>query len=173
MPADYNPKALYLKHINGHNYDLKPAKTGDAGMDLPVRVQGVKVEPDITHEIHGETVSIYIYEDHFFIPALGKAEVPCGFHVKIPDGHWGNIKARSSTGWKKSLNVFEGVIDSGYVGPMYVLVHNPTDKPVRVDDGSRLAQLVIIPAKHAEEVVVVDRMPETHRGESGFGSSGQ
>jgi len=171
--TEYNREALYVKYISDHKHELKPAKPLDIGMDLPSRVDGVKVTPDTTHEINGITKSIYIYDDHFFIPPGGKAEIPCGLHVKVPDDCWGNIKARSSTGWKKALDVFEGTIDAGYTGKLFVLAFNPTDKPVRVDDGDRLAQLILIPRLERQPgIIETDEMPKTARGESGFGSSG-
>lgn len=169
----YDPDALYIKHEDGKEYKLSPAIEGDIGMDLPARIDGVKVSPDMTHIIDGKEKSIYIYDDHFFIPPVGKAEVPTGFCIKVPSGMWGNIKARSSTGWIHGLAVFEGVIDELYVGPLFSLVYNPTDKPVRVNDGDRLAQLILCHSAYPQKIISVDEMPKTSRGTSGFGSTGR
>lgn len=172
--GEYESNSVYIKKLTDSNFKLGPAKEGDAGWDLPTRISlGVSVSPDITHKVSGEEKSLYIYDDHFFIPAGGRAEIPTGFRIKVPDGMWGNIRARSSTTWKKSLVVADNTLDSGYVGPCYVLVFNPTDRPFRVNEGDRLAQLVLIPKANPDKILIVDEMPETKRGVTGFGSTGE
>ena len=173
--VDYaNTKNLYyrLTHEGLPVWKLGPSKPGDVGMDLPVRIKDMEVDgvgpttlPDCEYFIN--------YLDGWVdIPAHGYAEIPAGLHVKIPDDAWGVIKPRSSTGWKKRLDVFEGVIDSNYVGQLKCLVFNPGNSPVRVHDGDRLAQLIIIKKYNLSEIVLIRDLPDTVRGESGFGSSG-
>ncbi len=98
------------------------------------------------------------------------ADMDTGFDIKVPDGHWGTIKSRSSTFKLRRLVVFEGVIDPGYTGMLSVLVWNPTFIPKIVRSGDRLGQLLI--HKHIECVTtIVNNMPQTSRGTKGFGST--
>lgn len=148
-------------------FKLEIAKPGDAGMDLPVVMNDkLKVAPHMDYYINTA-------ERWFDIPPHGFAEIPCGLAVKVPEDAWGNIRPRSSTGWKRRLSVTDATIDSGYTGPIYILVHNPNNTPVRVHEFDRLAQMVIIP-KHPYGGVVksVSELPDTARGNTGFGSSG-
>lgn len=161
---------LFIKYeqlLLDKKFSLKHAKPLDVGYDLPVVMNDkLKIEPHQDYYIN--------WKDRWFdIPPMGMAEIPCGLSVKIPDDAWGDIRPRSSTGWKKRLVVLNGTIDPGYVGPLFILVENPNGKTVRVNELDRLAQLVIIPKYHALTITMVDKLPVTERGETGFGSSGR
>lgn len=156
--------------VEEKDWNLKYAKPGDVGLDLPVVINPKnpaykpKVKPDRDYYINTE-------EAWIDIPGGGSAELSTGIRVFLPNNAWGNIKSRSSTGWKKRLEVFEGTIDSGYTGPLFILVRNPNDEPVRVYEGDRLAQLILIP-KHIPPVIArVNSLPDTVRGNTGFGST--
>jgi len=174
---------------------LKHAKTDDIGYDVPVVMNDkLKISPHKDYYIDWK-------ERWFDIPPMGIAEVPCGLAVKIPGAAWGNIKPRSSTGWKRHLVVYEGVIDSGFTGPLFVLVKNPNAETVRIHEFEKLAQLILIPkflvweaqedlsfgkgadkhelikktplAGYPIEIVSVDELPKTERSTDGFGSTGR
>jgi len=100
------------------------------------------------------------------------ASLPTGLRVKVGDNAWGMIRPRSSTFYKKNLFVAEGTIDPGYTGPLFITVFNP--KPVLhvVRNGERLAQLVPVPKFSYVEIRYVTELPQTARGEKGFGSTG-
>ncbi len=113
------------------------------------------------------------------VPALGWAEIPAGLSVKLPDDAWGYIKTRSCTAWKQHLIVSASTIDPGYTGLLGTLVYNPNFFPVRVYEydsktgkGDKLSQLILIPIYPLSKIVMVDTLPETERGDTGFGSSG-
>ena len=146
------------------DWDLRFAKDLDVGLDLPVLVQGVKFIKGYKGRSRAGK--------WFDIPPGSTAEVPTGLKVKVPDDSWGNIRSRSSTGFKLGLIVLDSVIDPGYTGPMFALVHNPTNVPVRIEQGMRLAQLVLIPVYRLKSIIKVDELPQTVRSETGFGSSG-
>jgi dUTP pyrophosphatase len=158
---------------------LIPAKEGDVGMDFPVRISGMEnfdtiLKPRIFHTGEKDHPEYIDYENGILtIPAGGYASLPSGIHVKIPDDAWGAIRPRSSTGWKKHIQVFEGTIDNGYTGQIACLVFNPHTTNIKVYDGDSLAQLVIIPKYDLKKVVVTDILPDTKRGDTGFGSSGK
>lgn len=100
-------------------------------------------------------------------------DLPCGINIEFPPGVWGMILGRSSTLRRKGLLVAQAVIDSGYTGPIFAGVQNLGRNPVKVNDGERIAQLVLFP--NVTDRVTVKKVRElsnTPRGERGFGSSG-
>ena len=98
-------------------------------------------------------------------------DIDTGWAVKIPDGFWGSVKARSSTFFNRRLIVHEGTIDAGYTGKLSIGVYNPGPKPVILGVGDRIAQLIILPLLIVDMVVVAE-LPPTERGAKGFGSTG-
>lgn len=97
-----------------------------------------------------------------------------GVKVAIPEGFFGMLTSRSSLGVKKGLSVAQGVgiIDSDYRGELLVPLHNRHHNNEIIEFGDRIAQLVLIPVAQAE-IVIVDELDETERGEGGFGSTGK
>lgn len=111
-----------------------------------------------------EAVSINPGETHF---------VKTGIAMEIPVGYVGLIYARSGLACKKGLAPANkvGVIDSDYRGEIMVALHNHSKDTVTVENGERIAQLVIAPYVTAA-FNVVDELEDTARGEGGFGSTG-
>jgi len=105
------------------------------------------------------------------VPAGSFKDVRTGLAIKVSDGFWGLVRPRSSTFFRRNLVVHEGTIDPGYTGELKIGVYNPGDLNIIVMAGERIAQLVIVPLV-IHEILVVDRLPETSRGSSGFGSTG-
>ena len=100
--------------------------------------------------------------------------IPTGIAAAIPEGYVGIMAVRSSMGVKNGINLANGigVIDSDYRGQMHVTLYNTTDEPYTVKCCDRIAQLMIVPVLHPT-LRVVDTLPETARGEGGFGSTGR
>lgn len=96
-----------------------------------------------------------------------------GIAVAIPDGYFGAVFARSGTATKRGLRPANcvGVIDSDYRGEIIVALHNDSDEIQEVNDGERIAQLVILPYLPIE-FDEVETLSETDRGAGGFGSTG-
>ena len=126
------------------------ATPGDAGVDL-------RASADVTIAAGG-----------------GRALVPTGISIAIPDGYAGFIQPRSGLAYKHGVTVLNtpGLIDSGYRGELKVLLIN-TDPTTdfEVVRGERIAQLVI---QEYEEVNFeeVQNLPDSERGLGGFGSTG-
>lgn len=97
--------------------------------------------------------------------------LPAGVHVEIPAGFVGVVKDRSSMA-KRGFTTSAGVIDSGYRGEVLILIRNQTDAAMTVEQGERIAQLLILPV-YTFPVEVVDSLTETERGSDGFGSTGR
>ena len=107
------------------------------------------------------------------IPPGGRAAVPTGLALGIPDGWVGLIHPRSGLARRHGLTVANapGTIDAGYRGEIEVLLVNLGDETVTIGVGDRVAQLVMQRVGNAT-VVEVDDLGETVRGYGGFGSTG-
>jgi dUTP pyrophosphatase len=104
-----------------------------------------------------------------------RASVGTGIAVAIPDGHAGLVLPRSGLAMKHGIALVNapGLIDAGYRGELRVLLLNTDrEETFEVEPGDRIAQLVIV-AHAAPELVEVERLTDSTRGEGGFGSSGR
>ena len=103
-----------------------------------------------------------------------RASIGTGLAFAIPDGYEGQIRPRS--GWARDQGVTlvnaPGTLDSDYRGEVCVLLINHGSSTVHIVPKQRIAQLVIAPVVQAE-LVEVDALPETARGDGGFGSTGR
>lgn len=127
------------------------ATPGDAGADLVAR------------------------EDVVLAPRGGRALVPTGAAVALPEGYAGFVQPRSGLALKHGVTCLNtpGLIDSGYRGELKVLlVNTDPEHPFTVRRGERIAQLVVQRVEHAA-FVEVDELPASVRGEGGFGSTGR
>ncbi|MCM1298492.1 MAG: dUTP diphosphatase [Firmicutes bacterium] len=113
-------------------------------------------------------------EDEITIEPGGTKTVPVGIAVEIPAGFGGFVFPRSSLATKHGIALPNcvGVIDSDYRGELCVPLINHGDEAFTVENGDRIAQLVIMPVENAE-YEAVDGLTDTARGEGGFGSTGK
>jgi dUTP pyrophosphatase len=124
------------------------AYDGDAGLDLAA-ADGVTIGP-------GE-----------------RAVVGTGLAVAIPHGYAGLVVPRSGLASREGIGKVNspGIIDSGYRGEVrVVLLNTDRTKEFTVEPGMRIAQLVVVPVP-AVRLVETDHLPDSERGERGFGSS--
>jgi len=103
-----------------------------------------------------------------------RAQVPTGIAVAIPEGHAGLVLPRSGHAARHGIALVNspGLIDAGYRGEIKVLLINHGEEDVSFQRGERIAQLVII-ALPGVVVREVDDLPESQRGDGGFGSTGR
>lgn len=108
------------------------------------------------------------------IPAGQTVKVRTGIAVAIPDGYFGAIFARSGLATKSGLRPANcvGVVDSDYRGEVIVALHNDSEEIRYVENGERIAQLVVMPYLPID-LYEVDELDETARGTGGFGSTGK
>lgn len=118
---------------------------------------------------------IYAYLANKIIIAPGETYlVPTGISLEIPEGYAGFIYARSGLSSKKGLAPANkvGVVDADYRGQVFVALFNHSKNPQEIENGERIAQLVIAPFLKAE-FNEVDELSDTVRGQGGFGSTGK
>lgn len=112
----------------------------------------------------GETVVINPHETKL---------IHTGIAMEIPTGYAGLVYARSGIASKRGLAPANkvGVIDSDYRGEIMVALHNHSESVQTIENGERIAQLVIAPYITAN-FILSDELDDTNRGEGGFGSTG-
>lgn len=103
-----------------------------------------------------------------------RAAVPTGFAIQLPAGFEGQVRPRSGRAISEGLTMINapGTIDADYRGEVKVLLVNLGEAEVTIRPGDRIAQLVIAPVAHAE-LVEVEKLDESPRGEGGFGHTGR
>ena len=125
--------------------------------------------PTRAHE-HDAGWDLYSSEQTFLISSKRKL-VSTAISLVIPDGHVGLIWPRSGLAAKKGIDVFAGVIDSGYRGEIKVCLYNSSGINFEINKGDRIAQIIFHKLPQTE-MLEVDSLDDSIRGDSGFGSSG-
>lgn len=133
------------------NFPLPKYETaGSAGMDLSANI------------------------DSSVIIAKGQRKlIPTGLFIGLPNGYEAQIRPRSGLAIKHGITVLNtpGTIDSDYRGEIMVILINLSDTDFVIENGMRIAQIVISPIVQAN-LIKVDSLDDTHRGDKGFGSTG-
>lgn len=102
------------------------------------------------------------------------AKIGTGIAAALPAGYFGAIFARSGLATKQNLRPANcvGVVDSDYRGEFIVCLHNDSDEVRIINNGERIAQLVLMPFMEMD-FTITDTLDETERGMGGFGSTGK
>ncbi len=136
----------------GEGLDLPAAATGgSAGMDLRAAIADpVTIEPG------------------------GRALISAGFRMALPRGYEAQVRPRSGLALRHGVTVLNspGTIDSDYRGTVAVILVNLGDEAFVVQRGERIAQMVVAPVTRAQ-LRSVNALPESARGEGGFGHTGR
>ena len=112
-------------------------------------------------------------DEHMVLKPMERKLIPTGLSIELPVGFEAQIRPRSGLAFKFGISIVNspGTIDADYRGEIGVIVVNLSKDPFVINDGERIAQLVI--AKHERaEWVEVNELTKTSRGEGGFGSTG-
>jgi dUTP pyrophosphatase len=142
---------MQINIINKSNHDLPEYETlASAGMDLRANIS-----EDIT------------------LKPLDRTIVKTGLFIELPIGFEAQVRPRSGLAAKKGITVLNapGTIDADYRGEIGVILVNISNEPFVIENGERIAQLVIAKHERASWNVVAE-LSETKRGEGGFGSTG-
>lgn len=143
---------INFKKLSSHAIIPTKAHIGDAGFDLYASFPN----------IHWPTRTILPNEI---------CKIPTDIALEIPEGWCGIICDRSSLG-SCGLKVMGGVIDSSFRGNIIVCLMNLSDNNVVIDNGFKVAQLLILPVPNVHLIETTD-LSLTHRNTKGFGSTGQ
>lgn len=142
---------ITVKVVNrGHQQLPAYATPQSAGMDLRANLE--------------EPVTLHPFERRL---------IPTGLHIALPEGYEAQVRPRSGLALKHGITVLNtpGTIDADYRGEVGVVLINLSQQDFVVNDGERIAQMVI--ARHEQgELVVVEELDETERGAGGYGHTG-
>lgn len=100
-----------------------------------------------------------------------RALIKTGLSLSIPDGYYGRIAPRSGLAYKHGIDVLAGVIDADYRGELGVILYNSGMNDFEINEGDRVAQLIIEKC-HKVEWIEVNELETSVRSEGGFGSTG-
>ena len=133
----------------------------------------VKLPSYKTKGSSGMDLMAFLNEPISITPQTSKL-IPTGISIAIPENTEVQIRPRSGLAAKNNISILNtpGTIDSDYRGELKVILYNHGDREFIVNNGDRIAQMVLVPIIKAtfEEV---ESLPETIRGEGGFGSTGK
>ncbi|HEV7180742.1 MAG TPA: dUTP diphosphatase [Candidatus Baltobacteraceae bacterium] len=149
-------------------------------MDTRVRValvrlpesEGLPLPAYMSEHAAGADVCAAITDDLTLAPGA-RALVPAGFCIALPPGFEAQIRPRSGLALKHGVTCLNtpGTIDADYRGPVGVILANLGAEPVVIRRGDRIAQMIVAPVAQAQ-FDVVDDLPQSLRGNGGFGSTG-
>lgn len=142
---------MKVEIVNKSKHELpKYATAGSAGMDIRANI-----------------------EQPIVLKPLERCLVPTGLHIALPEGYEAQIRPRSGLALKKGLTVLNspGTIDVDFRGEIGVILINLSSEDFTINDGERIAQMVITRYEQAEWEPV-ETLDETERGTGGFGHSG-
>ena len=142
---------MKVKVVNKSKHDLPNYSTiASAGMDIRANI-----------------------DKPFTLKPLERTIVKTGLFLELPVGYEAQVRPRSGLAFKKGITVLNspGTIDADYRGEIGVLLVNLSDKEFVVEDGERIAQLVVA-AHQQPKWKIKESLSQTIRGEGGFGSTG-
>ncbi len=103
-----------------------------------------------------------------------RATVPTGVSIALPDGYVAFVVPRSGLAARHGITIVNspGTVDAGYRGEIRVtMLNTDAEHPFAIEVGDRIAQLIVTPVSRAR-FIPVEKLPGSHRGEGGFGSTG-
>ncbi len=143
---------MKLRIINKSNNPLPSYETaGSAGMDLRA-----------------------FTEQEIVLAPFERKLIPTGLYIELPDGYEAQLRPRSGLAFKHGISLpnTPATIDSDYRGEIKVALINLSQENFTIKSGDRIAQMVIARYEKAE-LITVEELTETKRGEGGFGSTGK
>jgi dUTP pyrophosphatase len=145
-----DPNTVKFKKLEDRTILPEQAHKGDAGFDL------------------------HACCDQIFLNPGDIRLIPCGFSMELPSWAEAQIRPRSGLALKHGVTVLNspGTVDSGYRGPVGVILANFGQQMYTVNHGDRIAQMVIKPVLQNIKFEVIEELSESERGEGGFGSTG-
>lgn len=102
---------------------------------------------------------------------VGSAIISTGVHIELPHGFYARVDSRSGLNFKHGMTT-TGIIDAGYRGEIKVKLYNHTQEEYKINNGDRVAQLIIEKLPEVK-LIEVNELSETDRSSGGFGSTGR
>ena len=120
----------------------------------------------------GFDISAYL-DEPMTLKAGHRALVPTGLYFEVPEGYEAQVRARSGLAIKHGIGLVNGIgtVDSDYRGEIRVPMINWSDEDFVINDGDRIAQ-VVITSYEKVEIELAENLSDTERGEGGFGHTG-
>lgn len=130
-------------------------------------------QTDACFDIYADIPNTEYENGIVMIPPHYTVLIPTGFATEIPHGFWGAIFARSGLASKQGLRPAQGVpvIDEPYRGMWKIPLHNDSEEVRIIHHGDRICQFMLLPYFDTN-ILEVDNLSESERGENGFGSTG-
>ena len=127
-----------------------------------------------TAQSAGMDLRAYLPDGPLTLHPLERGLVRTGLYMELPEGHEAQVRPRSGLALKKGITVLNspGTIDADYRGEICVILVNLSQEDFVINDGERIAQMVIARCEQAE-VVEVHELTDTERGAGGFGHTGK
>ena len=142
---------------------------------MKVKLINRSEHPNHCYETNGASgidIRANISEDIILKP-LERRLIPTGVFLEIPDGYEAQVRARSGLAIKKGLSLVNGIgtIDADYRGEIKVIIINLSQNEAIIQNGDRIAQIVFMKIERPE-IIEVNTISETERGDGGFGHTG-
>lgn len=162
----YHPKPITknLQHTTTNKNTMVTIKIKNTGRQaLPAYATSQSAGMDLRADI----------SEPFVLRPLQRRLVPTGLHIALPEGYEAQVRPRSGLALKHGVTVLNtpGTIDADYRGEIGVVLVNLSDTDFVVNPGERIAQMVVARYEQAE-LLQVDELDETERGEGGYGHTG-
>ena len=141
-------------------------------MEIRIKSDSGRLPTYESKEAAGMDICAYLDADMTLQPGE-RALVPTGLYIEVPSGYEAQIRARSGLAVRNGIGLVNGIgtIDADYRGEIKVALINWGQEPFVIHDGDRIAQMVIASYEKAE-LIEVEELSETQRGEGGFGHTG-
>ena len=161
----------------GNLYKLQTRKGMTIQMTLKIKRTraGAQLPGRATSGSAGVDLSACCENGDILLKPMERTLIPTGIAIELPHaGLVGLVFARSGLALREGLSLANGVgvIDSDYRGEISVPVVNLSEQTIRIMDGERIAQMVIMPVE-IPEMIEFDNLSDTQRGSGGFGSTGK
>lgn len=158
---------INISVINKSSNELpKYAHKGDAGLDLRANIEEIENNKYLFNAIKLNDTTIILNPG-------GRALIPTGLYMAIPEGYELQIRPRSGLALKHGITVLNtpGTIDATYRGNIGVILKNDGTEPFIIEQGDRIAQGVLNKVEEAN-LIETESLDETDRSDSGYGKSG-
>ena len=126
-----------------------------------------------TEQSAGMDLRANLSENAITLAPLERRLIHTGLYIALPKGYEAQVRPRSGLALKRGITVLNtpGTIDADYRGEIGVILVNLSNDPFLINDGERIAQMVI--ARHEQgELIPVEVLDETERGDGGYGHTG-